>query len=206
MERLIPPRAKCRSMCGMDEVVLKALQEEPERRYQQVSELKSDVDPSAPAHQRRPAETPLPATPAATAAPGRRCLHRCRIFLPMPGRRRNLRREQRPLRLRRTAGVTPGVALPKNRLPLIVSLAAVGVVVLIVTGWWYFSRSSRSQQAGPAPAQAQATAQAQQSVATKPAASATTQTIAPGTVINQSQIRQRTPTAGADWFSPPASL
>ncbi len=69
-----PPSRKVQIDVRIDQIVLKALQEEPNRRYQQVSEFKTDVDRlrgKAPRLSPKPKPTPAPrpATPAPPASP-----------------------------------------------------------------------------------------------------------------------------------------
>ncbi len=67
-----PPSRKVRLDVRIDEIVLKALQEEPSRRYQQASEFKTDVDrlrAKAPELSPKPAPTPAP-HPALSAFSG----------------------------------------------------------------------------------------------------------------------------------------
>ncbi|CAN5772937.1 hypothetical protein BH09VER1_BH09VER1_46210 [soil metagenome] len=63
----VPPSRKVQVDVRIDEVVLKALQEEPARRYQQASEMKTDVD-HIRSSVHRPATVP-PASPVAAPAP-----------------------------------------------------------------------------------------------------------------------------------------
>ena len=44
--RFAPPSKKARVDVRLDEVVLRALENEPERRYQHVSQIKTDVESS----------------------------------------------------------------------------------------------------------------------------------------------------------------
>jgi predicted Ser/Thr protein kinase len=60
-----PPSRKVHVDVRLDEVVLHALEKEPERRYQQASEVKSDVQTIA----RSPERTPAPAPPPVAASP-----------------------------------------------------------------------------------------------------------------------------------------
>ncbi len=60
--RFAPPSRKVQVDVRLDEVVLHALEKEPERRYQQASQVKSDVETIVHTH-------PAPATPQGAAAP-----------------------------------------------------------------------------------------------------------------------------------------
>lgn len=71
--RFAPPSHKVALDVRLDEVVLRALEKEPERRYQQVSGLRSEVETiaSSPASPPPGANSPEAATPPSSAAPGR---------------------------------------------------------------------------------------------------------------------------------------
>jgi predicted Ser/Thr protein kinase/ribosomal protein L7/L12 len=67
--RFAPPSRKVHIDVRLDEVVLRTLEVEPEKRYQQASEVKTDVDQIARSPtQSRPQETPRPETSAAAGS------------------------------------------------------------------------------------------------------------------------------------------
>jgi len=67
-----PPSRKLQIDVRIDEVVLKALQSEPDRRYQQVSEMKTDVERirTTPLPAKKPAASPPAAPPAKPSRSG----------------------------------------------------------------------------------------------------------------------------------------
>jgi serine/threonine protein kinase len=68
--RFQPPSRKVEVDVRLDEVVLHALEKEPERRYQQASEVKSDVESIAKTPGRDSMPPPPPPIAAAAASPG----------------------------------------------------------------------------------------------------------------------------------------
>jgi serine/threonine protein kinase len=68
--RFQPPSRKVEVDVRLDEVVLHALEKEPERRYQQASEVKSDVEAIVKTSARRTVPPPPPPIPPAVASPG----------------------------------------------------------------------------------------------------------------------------------------
>jgi predicted Ser/Thr protein kinase len=70
MGKFQPPSRKVHVDVRLDEVVLHALEKEPERRYQQASEVKSDVETIATTSANAKAPPPLPPIYAAAASPG----------------------------------------------------------------------------------------------------------------------------------------
>ena len=68
--RFQPPSRKVEVDVRLDEVVLHALEKEPERRYQQASEVKSDVESIAKTPGRGSMPPPPPPIAAAAASPG----------------------------------------------------------------------------------------------------------------------------------------
>lgn len=67
-----PPSQRVQVDVRLDQVVIKAMQEEPERRYQQASQVKTDLDAisSSPSKKARTAPVKSPAPPARPKAPG----------------------------------------------------------------------------------------------------------------------------------------
>lgn len=67
-----PPSQRVQVDVRLDQVVIKAMQEEPERRYQQASQVKTDLDAisSSPSKKARTAPLKSPAPPAKPKAPG----------------------------------------------------------------------------------------------------------------------------------------
>jgi len=68
--RFQPPSRKVEVDVRLDEVVLHALEKEPERRYQQASEVKSDVETIAKTAARSTVPPPLPLVSPAAGSPG----------------------------------------------------------------------------------------------------------------------------------------
>ncbi|HSP42143.1 MAG TPA: serine/threonine-protein kinase, partial [Luteolibacter sp.] len=67
-----PPSQRVQVDVRLDQVVIKAMQEEPDRRYQQASEVKTDVDAirTSIAKKAKPSPVKSPAFPAKPKAPG----------------------------------------------------------------------------------------------------------------------------------------
>ncbi len=59
--RFAPPSEKAPVDVRLDDVVMRALAKEPERRYQRVSEVKTDLDALASGHERKPQQLVAPA-------------------------------------------------------------------------------------------------------------------------------------------------
>src|SRR5712691_7403909 len=59
--RFAPPSAKVQIDVRLDEVVLRTLEKEPERRYQHASDVKTDVEKIAAPADERPAAEEIPA-------------------------------------------------------------------------------------------------------------------------------------------------
>jgi serine/threonine protein kinase len=74
--KFAPPSQKAEVDIRLDTVVLRALQKEPERRYQHAGELKTDLDriasppAAAPSTPPLPAHQPVPAAPPTPSVPG----------------------------------------------------------------------------------------------------------------------------------------
>ncbi len=89
--RFAPPSRKVRVDVRLDEVVLRALEKEPERRYQQAGEVKTEVETIAGTRQAGEGKAPSDASTTEAPRPDSQQPWRRRIWPPLVGQRNGQR-------------------------------------------------------------------------------------------------------------------